>query len=251
MNVVPRGNLAFMNKGKCAISHYYLQPSIVATIFASSDFNTFKCNYYISAYPLYMTTPQATNGWCPFAEQHLLKDHYGIGSMLKRNTIILHITEGTTHQGTIATFESSVAPNRKSAHFVIARDGHIIQLVSILNTAWHASQANLHSVGIEHVALSKDGADKYNVMFADKIKAGVQTPFVAMPATEEQYVASAKLCKWLCGVLGIPVDRNHIRTHNECSPADHHYECCSGGLNPDLVVIMATSTLLSKIDPSL
>lgn len=181
-------------------------------------------------------TPQVNNGWCPFAEQHLLKDHYGIGSMLKRNTIVDHITEGTTHQGTIATFESSVPPNRKSSHFLLARDGHIIQLVSILNTAWHASQANLHSIGIEHVALSQDGAERYNLMYADKIKAGVQKKFEYMPATEEQYSSSAKLHKWLCGILGIPLDRRHVRQHCEVSPADHHDECCHGALDIDRIV---------------
>jgi len=175
-------------------------------------------------------TPQVTNGWCPFAQQHLLADHYAPGSQFKRNTIVLHITEGTTLQGAIATFEASVAPNRVSAHFIIGRDGTIVQCVSILNTAWHASQCNLHSIGIEHVALSQAGADALNKRHPQG------APFREMPATELQYMQSARLVKWLCGVLGIPIDRNHIREHCEASPADGHVGCCHAALDPDRVV---------------
>lgn len=177
-----------------------------------------------------------TNGWCPFAAQHLLADHYGIGSMLKRNTIVLHITEGTTAAGAIATFEQSVAPNRVSAHFIVDRDGTITQLVSIFNTAWHASQCNLHSVGIEHVALSAVGAAALNKHYPSG------HPYIEMLCTDEQYAASAKLIKWLCGAMGITCDRDHIRTHNECSPADGHVLCCTGAFDIDKVVNLAQTT---------
>lgn len=178
------------------------------------------------------STGIVTNGWCPFAQQHLLADHYSPGG-LKRNTIVLHITEGTTLQGAIATFEASIAPHRVSAHFIIGRDGTIVQCVSINNTAWHASQCNAHSIGIEHVALSQAGADALNKRYPQG------HPFVAMPATELQYMQSARLIQWLSKVLGIPVDRNHIRTHNECSPADGHVGCCTGALDPHKLVTMA------------
>lgn len=186
----------------------------------------------ITPYPIYMT-PQITNGWCAFAQQHLLADHFGMGSMLPRNTIVLHITEGTTLNGALATFEASVAPNRTSAHFIIGQDGTIVQCVSTYNTAWHASQCNLHSIGIEHVALSQSGADALNKRYPNG------APFKAMPCTEIQYAQSARLIKWLCWVMGIPVDRAHIRTHNEASPKDGHVLCCTGALDPDKVVTMA------------
>lgn len=180
------------------------------------------------------------NGWCPFAAQHLLANHYSL-SELPRNTVVLHITEGTTASSAISTFEASVSPNRVSAHFVIDRDGLITQLVSIKDTAWHASQANGHSVGIEHVALSVSGAANLNLKYFAQIATGHQKSFEAMPATPEQYAASAKLIAWLCGELGVPVDRAHVRTHNEASPIDGHALCCTGGLDPDKVVSIAAA----------
>lgn len=178
-------------------------------------------------------TPQVTNGWCSFAQAYLIPDHFSPGGTV-RNTIVLHITEGTTLQGAIATFENSIAPNRVSAHFIIGRDGTIVQCVSILNTAWHASQVNAHSVGIEHVALSQAGADDLNRRHPRQ-----QPPFAYMPATELQYQQSARLIQWLCKVLGIPVDRDHIRQHCEASPADNHAGCCNGALDIDKVVDQA------------
>ena len=116
---------------------------------------------------------------------------------------------------------------------MIDRDGTVTQLVSIWNTAWHASQANLHSVGIEHVALSAAGAAALNKRYPAHV------PWTEMLATEEQYKSSAKLIQWLCSAMGIKCDRAHIRTHQEASPADHHTLCCTGALDPDRVVEMA------------
>jgi len=184
-----------------------------------------------------MTTPL---GWCPFTSQHLV-NHYTLGTLTQRNTIVLHITEGTTASGAIATFINSSGKDSVSAHFVVDRDGSITQLVSIYNTAWHASQANAHSVGIEHVALSGYGARELNLKYADKIHAGTQKPWVYMPATDAQYEASARLINWLAGEMNISVDRNHIRTHNEASPRDNHVLCCTGALDPDKLVALAVA----------
>ena len=63
--------------------------------------------------------------------------------------------------------------------------------------------------------------------------------FVEMPATNEQYAASARLVSWLCSVLKVRCDREHVRTHNEASPRDGHVLCCVGALDPDRVVSMA------------
>jgi N-acetyl-anhydromuramyl-L-alanine amidase AmpD len=155
----------------------------------------------------------------PGAKLHLLKNHSAPGDIKNRKMVVLHITQGSTAAGAIATFESSVSPHRVSAHFVIDRDGTITQLVDLMDTAWHASQVNSKSVGIEHVAHV------------------AQAPFkdVAL-ATEAQYQASAKLVAWLCEELLIPISRGYVRTHNEVSPGDHHPQCCTGALDPDRVV---------------
>lgn len=154
-----------------------------------------------------------------------LGGHSAIGTLAQRNTIVLHITAGSTMDGAFETFKASVSPNRVSAHFIIDRDGTVYQLMSISETAWHASAVNAHSVGIEHVAVPG-----------------------SLPATEAQYAASAALVKWLCGMMGIPIDRNHVRGHNEASPIDKHPLCCSGALSADRVVSMAV--LLPKEIPT-
>lgn len=145
-----------------------------------------------------------------------LFDHSAPGRLEQRDLIVLHITEGPTAEGAIATFEASVHPKRVSAHFVVDRDGTIYQLLSISDTAWHASQVNSRSIGIEHAAI----AGKLMV-------------------TDAQYQESSKLIAWLCKQMLIPCDREHVQGHNECSPKDGHVLCCTGALNIDRMVGMS------------
>lgn len=171
--------------------------------------------------------------WCPFAIQRpLALDHSDVRPH-PPTEITLHITEGTTPNGAFATFAASLAPHRVSAHFIVCRDGAIWQLVPLSRVAWHASQVNYHSIGIEHVALSAAGAADLNRRHPSG------APFVEMLATEAQYAASAKLLQWISPKFGIPLDRAHIRTHWEASPVDNHRLCCTGAMNPDRVVAMA------------
>lgn len=137
---------------------------------------------------------------------------------------MLHITQGSTAAGTIAWFAASVSPHRISAHFVIDHDPEatVYQLVSIYDTAWHASACNSRSVGIEHVAIAGK-----------------------LPPSEAQYAASAALVAWLCAQMKIPIDRAHIRSHNEASPQDGHLGCCAPTLDPDRVVAMAKALLVA------
>jgi len=152
----------------------------------------------------------------PEAKWQPLTNHSAPGQLWQRDLIVLHITEGSSAASAIATFAASVRPHRVSAHFVIDRDGSVYQLVDLKDTAWHASEVNARSVGIEHAATAE-----------------------GLPATDAQYTASSKLVAWLCALLKIPCDRQHVRTHNEASPADGHVLCCTGGLDPDKVVSMA------------
>jgi len=177
--------------------------------------------------------------WYPKAIRKPLLNHSDKGTVEQRNTIILHITEGTTAGGAIATFEQSQKPYRESSHFITDRDTKIYQLIPINETAFHASQINSHSVGIEHVALSAEGAAALNRVYMTAIASGKQQAFQPLPVKEEQYAASAELIVWLSKQLRIPIDRNHIRTHNEASPRDLHVQCCTGALDPDKLVNMA------------
>ena len=161
--------------------------------------------------------------WYPLAKRELVTDHSAPGTLEQRNLVVLHITMGPSDFGhdvapsalnVIAGFRASVSPKRVSSHSVIDRDGTVFQLMPLEDTAWHASEVNSRSVGVE-TAASADG--KY-------------------PATEAQYAAASALVSWLCDLLKISCDREHVRTHNEASPHDGHVNCCTAGLNPDKVV---------------
>ena len=82
------------------------------------------------------------------------------------NFMVLHSTVEPTTEGTIGIF---LNPARQvSAHFVVGKDGRVVQMVPIEKRAWHAGVStwdgvkdlNNVSVGIEMVNLN-DGKDPY------------------------------------------------------------------------------------------
>ncbi len=73
------------------------------------------------------------------------------------DTIVLHATGGGSVQGAMARFKSR--KGNASAHFVILRNGVVLQLVELSHAAWHTSskstdvpQMNQRSIGIEIVS---------------------------------------------------------------------------------------------------
>ncbi len=78
-----------------------------------------------------------------------------------RKYLILHYTAGQTLDGAVSWFMNPAA--EASAHFVVARDGSIVQMVSLDRRAWHAGVSqwgdlrslNAHSIGIEIVNAGK------------------------------------------------------------------------------------------------
>ncbi len=83
------------------------------------------------------------------------------------DTIILHHTAGPTLKGTVNWFLNK--ESQVSAHFVIGKDGSIVQQVSTFDRAWHAGvsrdaagrgNVNDYSVGIEIVNVG-NGKDPY------------------------------------------------------------------------------------------
>jgi N-acetyl-anhydromuramyl-L-alanine amidase AmpD len=124
-------------------------------------------------------------------------------------TIVIHATDGGSMLGNV--WWLSGGHSHASAHYVIARDGSIVQLVHLSDIAWHAGnwKVNCHSIGIEHVGDTYDPAG----------------------FTPGEYKASARLVAWLVRRYGIPVDRTHIIGHyqvpdpghpGEYGGSDHH-----------------------------
>lgn len=86
----------------------------------------------------------------------------------KIDCLVIHATVEPTTEGTMQIF---LTPSRKvSAHFVVGRDGRVVQMVPVEKRAWHAGLSVLEgfrgvndfSVGIEMVNLN-DGKEPYPV----------------------------------------------------------------------------------------
>ena len=91
------------------------------------------------------------------------------GAQIRR--VVLHYTTSRNVMGTIAWFQNPAS--KVSAHYVIARNGDIYQMVRDSDAAWHARSANAESIGIEHSAAQGD------------------------QLTSEQEVSSVALLRWL------------------------------------------------------
>ena len=155
----------------------------------------------------------------PTALQKPIINHSAPGTLAQRKLIVLHCTSGPTAQSAFWAFYNSKSPGRVSAHFIIDRDGTVWQICPLEETCWHASQVNSISVGVEHAG-SK-----------------------LLPCTPEQYNASAKLCAWLCQILNIPCDSEHIQPHSLASPKDGHMGCSGDALDPNQVIQAAAKLI--------
>ena len=124
------------------------------------------------------------------------------GSTVDR--IVIHITaSGPNIDGTVSWFRNPDA--KVSSHYIVGRDGEVVQMVRNADTAYHASSANSRSIGIEHNGNKPSRRNRRD-----------------LPPTERQYEESANLVAWLCAQYGIPADREHIVGHHEISPGDNH-----------------------------
>lgn len=101
--------------------------------------------------------------------------------------IVIHYTTSRNIEGTIAHFMAGTP--RVSAHYIVGRDGELVQMVPDRECAWHAgtSAMNARSIGIEHVARAGDAI------------------------AEAQARTSIALIRWLMHAFSIP--RAHVIPH--------------------------------------
>ena len=135
-------------------------------------------------------------------------NNYGSRYSNKIDKIVVHWMAGTL-ASCDATFQS---PARiASAHYGIGGD-QIHQYVKEEDAAWHCGNllANRQSIGIEH-----EGGPN-------------------LPISELTYQTSAKLIKEICDRYSIPLDRTHIKGHNEFSATQ-----CPGTLDTDKLISLA------------
>ena len=125
--------------------------------------------------------------------------------------ITLHITEGGTDRAEITAHNAFGIPKYKqngkwmqqASHYIIGRDGTVVQCVRHKDVAFHAGYANDWTIGIEH-----------------NTRSGKDTKLTAA-----QYLTSAKLVLWLCNKFALAPNRNNICGHSESDPGTSHPNC--------------------------
>ncbi len=124
------------------------------------------------------------------------------------NSIVYHYTGGTTVQSAIDTWE---ADRIASAHYIVDKNGEIYSVVDERDIAWHVEGSNANSIGIEIVNLGND-CGEFPTKCTDFIQKQRQK-WEKYPT--KQMDAVIKLTKYLVDEYDIPVDRAHLRSHEE------------------------------------
>ena len=158
-----------------------------------------------------------------------------VGAQLVPDSIVIHYTAQTSTEGAIRSLRD---PSRKvSAHFVLGRDGELVQMVPLNKQAWHAGRSsyngrigyNKYSIGIEIVnagPLTQSKDNKYRTWYKSVIPDDQvehdsgRSPVV--PATDNYWHSYAKeqidkcweICDLLIQVYGI----KEVVGHEEISP---------------------------------
>lgn len=94
------------------------------------------------------------------------------GPMLEHRGVVLHIAEGS-YEGTIAWCQNSSA--EVSAHFVVAKDGRIAQLVDTAVQSWCQSAGNPYYLSIENEGHGGDALTSAQLEACAKIAARAST----------------------------------------------------------------------------
>lgn len=132
----------------------------------------------------------------PHVDRVELTDHKSSRDGTEIDHIVIHYTTSRNIEGTISHFKHG-SPE-VSAHYIVGRDGELVQMVPDAERAWHAgkSDMNARSIGIEHVAAAGDAI------------------------TPEQARTSLALIRWLMQEYGISID--HVIPHVCVKPTS----CC-------------------------
>lgn len=147
------------------------------------------------------------------------RDRFTVSQTRVIEEIVLHITEGGTDQAEVTARNAFGGPKylqngkwkAQAAHYIVGRDGTVVQCVQHKNIAHHAGSANGWTIGIEHN--TRSGKDN--------------------KLTAAQYLKSAALVVWLCEKFHLPATRHTIVGHSEVDPGTSHSRCPGRVLNWD------------------
>jgi N-acetylmuramoyl-L-alanine amidase len=157
---------------------------------------------------------------------HVLSANHAAGrrSGFAIDMVVIHVTEGDA-ASVVSWFSNPSAD--VSAHYMVRKDGVVVQFVDEADTAWHAGRVveptadlvierqgwnpNGYSIGIEHEG---DGTHEL---------------------TDAQRASSIALIQDICARHSIPIDRRHIVGHHEIFKP----KTCPGAINVDALVAEA------------
>lgn len=130
--------------------------------------------------------------------------------------IVLHTMVGTV-AGSTAHFKNPAVP--AAAHYGVGFNGSITQWIPENVTCYHANNylVNQRSVGIEHEDMGNGQAVRPDAL----------------------YEASARLVADIARANNIPLDREHVKKHNEISAT-----ACPGSLDVDRILRRAKELLV-------
>lgn len=149
--------------------------------------------------------PMASAAWAD-------PSNYKVASRSSYSRIVIHITSGHGSAVSVSQMwqQSPSITKHTSAHFVIGQDATILQCVHLKDIAWHAHDASLDSIGIEHCA--REPGELYPT-----------DP--GLPVSDAQYAASAKLVAYLLKAAGLPANRTTVLGHCEADTKTTHTGC--------------------------
>ena len=140
------------------------------------------------------------------------KDRFKVQTSRKIDALVLHCTDGKASDARQTARNVFGSPpeigadgklKSQSAHYIVGRDGTVVQCVKHKDIAFHANLENDSTIGIEHNA--RDPGDT--------------------TLTDIQYWKSAQLVVWLGRQFSLPMDRWYIWGHSEIDTTTTHRTC--------------------------
>jgi hypothetical protein len=129
--------------------------------------------------------------------------------------VVVHIT-GTSGDLDTEIRADQAADARGAAHYVVGRDGEVVQMVRHDDVAVHAGAADDDSIAVFVIARPPG-------MF--------YRTDPGLPTTPPQYASLAELASWLCSKLGLPFDRTTVVGHREIDPDGAPDHCPDGAFD--------------------
>lgn len=160
--------------------------------------------------------------------------HKGRAGTISIDTIVIHVTEGNA-ASVISWFNNPEA--KASAHYMVQRDGKIVQFVSEEDTAWHAGRVN---APVAPIVLERRGVNPNNYSIGIEHEGTGKEELAP-----DQRVSSLALIRAICLRHTIPIDRRHIVGHREI----FSFKTCPGKIDVDRLVREAR-TVPSAASPS-